>query len=238
MKKTKQTEQAVREQAAKKTSSVYQAKWAEWARQCDWRTPADYPKPGAVSWDRWAWEFLRRNASFVSELNAMNRADKRGEAAQSPRDVAMRAIKKKWKIDMFYLAEWVEGEPDKFDAPVKFKTGMADSIFMTHSIPGNEGDFHIVKQNDNEFLYRVNLNWPIEPQVRAIKRHALINQDSREQGGCLEQIKVKRQHVKKFPFYLRCFDAIEAGEKSKDVADCLAKEYTGGISEKRRRKRL
>lgn len=227
--------------ASTKALSVCQTKWAEWARQSDWGKPEHYPNPGAVSWDRWAWEFLRRNPEFAAEFLALVKTDDSGEfkPGRKPSDIARYALQDKWKIDMFYISPWVENDPAKFGAPCRFKTGLADHpistckftqedgrFYVDHSSK-SEDEFYIVKRSQNEFLYRVNVGWPIEPQMQAIKRHALANQDCWKQNDRPEPIKQKRHHDKKFPFYLRAYDAITDGLSSKDVADVLAIEKVG-----------
>lgn len=224
-----------------KANSAYQLKWDEWTRLCNWRKPEHYP-PGTVSGDRWAWEFLRRNQEFAAEFLALLEIDDSGEfkPGRKPSDIARYALQDKWNIDTLYIPAWIESDPLKYDAPIRFKTGLADHPYSTCKFTREDGrfyvdhssksedEFYIVKKrNQNEFLYRVNVGWPIEPQMQAIKCHALANQDCWEQNNRPEPIKQKRHHHKKFPFYLRAYDAITAGVAAKEVADALAMEKIG-----------
>ena len=205
-------------------------KIAEWFRDADWRNPEHYPSPKTASFDRWAWEFLRRNEDFKKGFADIIEIKKRNPwgAGSCPLDHPARIAQKKlcteWGIKMFYPNTWIADAPDKHDSPCRFKTSGADSVWAPYHFDGNEQRFYIVPYVSHEFLYPVNLNWPIEPQIQAIKRNALTNQKSRAANNLPKPTQQVRHHVKNFPTYLRAFDAFKACATAHEIADVFSEE--------------
>jgi hypothetical protein len=194
----------------------------EWHRAADWKNPAHYPSPETASFDRWAWEFLRRNDEFnrdtadFSKITEENPWCENSAPLDHPGYLAGRTYCAKWGIDI-HPHEWIAEKPDYYDSPCSFTTSYAEPIWGTYRFKGDERDYHVVPHAEHENLYRVNLNWPIEPQIQAIKRSALLNQSQ-------DSIKQIRHHVKKFPVYLRAYDAFQASASAQEIAEVFKQE--------------
>jgi hypothetical protein len=208
-------------------------KHAEWYRHCNWTKPEEYPSPKTASLDRWAWEFLRRNKQFESDLASLSamakkhpwRQGKGYELGKHPLNILHNKINERWQIDIWYLNQWIDEAPGDYDAPCSFATGKADHVWNAYKFPEHpDTRFHVVEEKDGAFLYRINLHWPISPQVAAIKRHAVANQQCWKQNHRPKPITSKKMHVKKFPYYLRVFDAVSDGEKVSKIANVFSME--------------
>jgi len=123
----------------------------------------------------------------------------------------------------------VEEKPGDYDAPCLFDSGVADNLMATYRFNDSpERAYHIAEHKPSEFLYRINLNWPIAPQMEIIKRHAQANQSMWEANGRPKPQINKRLHIAKFPAYLRAFDANKSGALIKDIADVWSAEKLEG----------
>lgn len=201
-------------------------KLRDWHSIPKWLEREKYPLPG-VSMDRWAWEFLKRNAEFRREVEAIKlipRGPEKELPPEHPIRNAWRKIQEKWGIDFFYLNDWVAENPDDFDAPCRFETGGVDYVHSFRLKIDPSRDYHIVASDKEHMVLRFNLSWPIAPQVAAAARHLNTNQDCWESNGRPKPIKSVRAHAKKFPMYLRVFDARNEKIKVRDIADQFSKE--------------
>ena len=199
-------------------SKTVRQKLEEWYRDANWTNPEHYPALNA-SYDRWAWEFLRRNDEFKKEFAGVH------ESSAKEKKRVQKKLCERWGIALVYLHGWIEENPGKYDSPCLFQTSIADCIIATYHLnKDDEREFHIVPHVENEFLYRVNLMWPIEPQIQAIKRHSIANQKMREQNNRAKPVTQVRRHVNKFPAYLRAFDAFKAGANAEQIASQFSKE--------------
>lgn len=210
--------------------ATIQSKLEEWYRVADWKNPKHYPSPKNASNNRWAWEFLRRNSEFINDTAEINKIlsvhpwPKKGGALDHPAREAHRKLCEKWHIDIVFLHEWIANAPEKFDSPCRLKTSSVRNIWSTYRFPNDEREFHIIPKGDSQFLYPVNINWPIEPQIQMIKLHALANQNMWESNKRPKPMKQVRHHVNKFPFYLRVYDAFGSNVTAQEIAEYLNEE--------------
>lgn len=182
----------------------------------DWKKETDYPLASDTSLDRWAWEFLRRNANFKME---MQRAVQEQAAARKAGtlDIAWNrqpvgGVLKRWGIAFPFLPEWIESMG--LDSPVRFESFPRDL-----DLAAIEGwHFKIALHRHTTRCLEFDLTAPITPQLEKASRMLLASQASPH----LQELGVKvrnNEATKMFPYYLRLLDATDAGATRKEIAD-------------------
>jgi hypothetical protein len=139
------------------------------------------------------------------------------------------SVSEKWGIEYFHSPQDIEAHRE-IDCPCVFKRGDTYVAKNTYYFVNDDDkiEYYIEPSRQQEFLYRINIDWPIESQIDAIKRHALNEQKLLNESEDLKPVTQVRLHIKKFPLYLRVFDAFESGASAREIADVIS----NGIDEK------
>lgn len=160
----------------------------------DWRRVADYPE--RISLQRWAWEFLRRNADYQADFAAMGlRRDEEGQDDDGDDAVFQRvhALAVKWGLDVV--------APDPADAcpRLRWRTSGATvrqvargSASVTSTTPTIEFD----------------LSRPLAPQFESARRILQSRQKRMIREGLVPRPQVERAWCTKYRTYLRVLDAL------------------------------
>ena len=186
----------------------------------DWKKASDYPDEAeskSISPDRWAWEFLRRNKKFQAELEKAKKrqATYLKENAENPigwSKTPVGLIFCKWGVEHPNITAWIDARA--VDTPVAFEKYPK---FLRFSAI-NGVDVSVARHDSTKLCLQFDLSSPIEPQIQRAKATLMSNQKAIESTLTRRR---NNERFERFPCYLRILDAIDAGAKNKEIADCL-----------------
>lgn len=186
----------------------------------DWKIASDYPdekRSRLISPDRWAWEFLKRNKKFRSDIEEAKKTQGSYLEAHSDECIGWSntptgQVLRKWGIDRPNITAWIDARV--VDAPVVFEK--YPQVLRFASIQGV--DVHAAKADSSKICLQFDLSSPIEPQIQRAKSILLSNQKAKENNLTRRR---NNEQFDRFPCYLRILDAVDAGAKNKEIADCL-----------------
>jgi hypothetical protein len=185
----------------------------------DWRRASDYPDPSSASINRWAWEFLRRNAEFEAEYGEAWRETMRlkreGCLPAAWDDWPIGPVYHKWGLELVH-PEWVES--GLYDAP--FKIAVPSLITAPATINLEKA------RHPNVAVWAFDLSRPIGPQISRARRVLKANQDIWHRNGRERPVARSNHQLRMFPFYLRAFDGRQATPRPTydEIADSLGAE--------------
>ncbi len=190
------------------------------SKALDWKKASDYPDEAEsklISPDRWAWEFLRRNKKFKAELEKAKKSQPSylKENAESPigwSNTPVGLVLCEWGVEHPNLTEWIDARA--VDTPVAFVKYPQFLRFGTI----NGVDVDIARHESTKLCLQFDLSSPIEPQIQRAKATLMSNQKAKESTLTRRR---NNERFERFPCYLRILDAIDAGAKNKEIADCL-----------------
>lgn len=188
----------------------------------DWRTAEDYSFTKDLPPWRWAWEFLRRNPEYQQDFrDAIHRLNAReGEYAAEaelldrtgysiPEGERVKSVpsiqsREKWLL-WFYL------NPE-LDVPRVSPFTEFGSLYLWV-----EGQRPL---QDSEVLVRVDLRFPIQPQLVLARDQLASRQRNQTRRGDYRR-RVPRNQPKKWQLYLRLLDARAVKAPYKEIAAVL-----------------
>lgn len=200
----------------------------------DWRNPDDYPDPSSTSLLQWAWEFFRRNPDYhrdYAEFKALARetqitgiytdgtisrfclctptampgeteADffrRGGREIKAPRGY----FRERYRL---LMSLGLPNPHESLSPPGVFDTQAIRLVKFEHVI---DPDWHrgLLPKRPGELAVIIDFDLPLEAQFERIKDF-----------GPKSTFK-RRNHVAKFPFYLRAYDAKVLGCTAEEIAD-------------------
>ena len=185
----------------------------------DWRDPSAYPDARQLWPDLWAWEFVRRNPRYRQLWKSCIRpfVDSSGHYdSDSAMDTRRRRHPRFARDPCMTIAKrfgLCHALPPEASAP----TGIILSGNFARSAPERwvplpSGGVRIEltgKLRHNEACYVLQLDAPIDPQLRMIGIFAKAASRQLARKGKITPLQ-SRAHIPKFPLYLRTLDAVEA----------------------------
>lgn len=208
----------------------------------DWRNKNDYPPIDGTSLDRWAFEFLMRNQSFVSEFIVAENTKYSESPLMGWNKTPVGKVLKKYGVRIPILPEWREktggDSPFVFEAhPIsmfshKCEIEEAGSIFTEGAIGRS---YYIRECFPNTQLLEFDLSQPINPQIERAKKMLDTNQKQfvgDQEADKNSRIKIIKKNIfRLFPFYLRVLDADAAGAVDKDICNVLSDDHFKGVDQ-------
>lgn len=187
-----------------------------------WKNPDEYPLPETTSLDRWAWEFLSRNAEFNEVLARAREETKRLTASGEKLSIfwsqtPVGKVLQEWGIATPYLPEW------QMDAPVSFKR--FPRVAPVVGINGR--DYQVTALADDRIMLVFDLSAPLPPQIERAKK--MLEHSQRKLKG-KKKIEL-RNSVRLFPIYLRVLDATSVSASLEDMMEQFDSEGNGYCSE-------
>lgn len=211
-----------------------------WEQKQNWQTGENYSDPSRASKHRWAWEFLNRNKEFHKDYEENLRPlQLEGERHlgnnKATRDYEFRfsraehAFFDRWGIERFSHSALFRdmNDPHAPDTPIQFRAGAVNSPRRTYLKPefsgsGEEEPVYLFKAIDGEIPIVFNMTWPLEPQMARAKRWLSLNRENFTSHLEVKPAKTVRMHVKKYPIYLRVWDARAEGVSYEKIARKLS----------------
>lgn len=198
----------------------------------NWKNPEHYPTQHElreISLDRWAWEFLRRNAEFWKEFTEADKKAKEDaakDAGNQQRPIGWSEqpagkVLAKWGVAWPVLPQWRKGNLDRW------------VVFHKHPIHARsvkiEGRWYRVLP-DSEFreVLEFDLTAPIAPQLKRAK--AILDASKEMHKGKIPC--ESRKQIELYPLYLRVLDAKAAKATAAKMAEVFSSERAAGVSEK------
>ncbi len=188
----------------------------------NWRDPEDYCfTEGLPPW-RWAWEFLRRNPDYQVDFHdAIRRLNAReGEYAAEAEILDATGYSKP-------EGEWVDSVPSKQS---REKWLLWYYLNPELDVPGISpflefGRLYVWEQRlrplqDYEVLVRVDLRFPIQPQL-ALARGPLARRQRNQAGRGDFRRRAPRNQPKQWRLYLRLLDARAVDTTYEEIAEVL-----------------
>ncbi len=205
-------------------------KMPEWLP--DWRNETEYAIPENVKvHSYWAWEFLRRNPEYQKEWLLLLRAGKRWKMKyqspyleQSDREIMQSAFHgglnmKPGKLNQFQIKFGLHNaEPPCVETYTpRF---VHEQVLM--EARSRNGKVHVadIELLPEEIAVRVNLLWPLEPQLEALREKVAVVMDSKNMPQ-----PTKRDFSIKYPIYLRVLDAQLCGASMREMAQVIYPKY-------------
>jgi len=186
----------------------------------DWKKAEDYNFSAKTSLDRWAQEFLQRNATFIEEYVAARREQRERVLPHDDFPVGWSQtpcgkVLVKWGASPSFGSSFLDFE--KFPRRVPgYKTKTA-----------GEGYFRIAPELPDREVFEFDLSAPINPQIARAK-YFLIAKQKQEKDG---KLVVRKAIVSLYPWYLRTLDAMAAKVSSARMIEVFSKEYPEAIAE-------
>jgi hypothetical protein len=196
----------------------------------DWQDPSQYeiPDKEPFCWDRWAWEFLRRNAKFQDEVNQciaeclpMNAKPVRW------RDHPVSQVFLAWGVDYSVWGHECWGLVHEIDDPEKRPSLTIDRSrfppFLFCKWP--RFPFSSQEQSDDKTSSLVFLlTEPLGPQLERAKRLLELERDVRVEACGLHIRKRNNEQKSMFSTYLRVLDARSESVSRYDLAEALSSD--------------
>lgn len=201
------------------TEEEFREKLRAWYKQADWKNRQDYPDDTA-SPNRWAWEFLRRNADFAAEhMDLLHQSSMQDPAAlkdyRSEWRKKWKSHLRRWGISSFRAKDWGSAMPDS-DSPCVFCDGAPDMPAQSVQFKGDDKTYLIAEEKPNTVLIRFDYTKPIGAQIKLAERHLNLNFRGEKEKAV--------QHAGMFSLYLRTFDARVEGTSWEVAADLFQEE--------------
>ena len=226
----------------------------------DWRNEADYAylqeppgtdaaeNPTGMTSERWAWEFLRRNADYQREweqLLASGAADEiirqeEGFTRDHPhlyiysQPYSQPPLEsQKWGLVVYCNPKTPQPRslcfPRSFGriisgAQLKYlqrKSGTPDRAVTRHDLRRQSYPLWLEQEQAAAIF---DLSQPLNPQLKAVGASLRRYQKSYREKGEIAY-KVPRRHVENWARYLRALDAQDAGASRDDIAEVLLPQY-------------
>lgn len=197
----------------------------------DWKKADDYKFAANTSLDRWAAEFLWRNAMFQKEIEAALDVP---DVQPSPIGWKSKLLGKvfvKWGASPM-LHEWVEkGLCDSHMVFEKhpryvpsYKVTTAGGLFTEMALGLR---YWVAPKSSGKAVLEFDLRAPINPQIERAKAMLTACQKQDNNGKAV----VKKAIVSLYPWYLRTLDAGKAGAEFSEMIEAFSSQYSDAISD-------
>ncbi|MBX9671311.1 MAG: hypothetical protein K2X93_27225 [Candidatus Obscuribacterales bacterium] len=217
--------------------------WNSW-RPADWTRSDDYPNAEAnLGPERWAWEFLRRNADYQNDCKKafLTVSDKQKEVAlrigiifDTDVDEDLRSKLQnyglEWFIMPFHNETSIAFTKRNIVSVQRFRGEEQRAIGSTDGVTVNCNFIPLYPKSDNELVFKVYLDRDIDQQLHELRHTIHRAKDLLPATVTQRSIRVEG---KKFPTYLQLLDAFWSGEtKIPQIARKLAQTLDPTMSDR------
>lgn len=194
----------------------------------DWRDPSAYPAPKSrPSGVNWAWEFLRRNPKYLSDLKRLKeQQNKVEELWRNTLKAGISGIRKRRPDTWPPSLRTAESEVTRLIEAMRAEYGLCDGpmpLCPSESIISTELVFEVHsmlfylshdKLKRHERAVKIDLTLPLDPQLQQAKKILMFEKKSLDIGDV-------RQQERLFPEYLRLLDAEKAGATQDEMSKVI-----------------
>ncbi len=188
----------------------------------DWRDESEYPNIKKATSKEWAWEFLRRNPEYQKQWDkeiAPYFDSVTCSLSSSANKNLVDDIKKKFGISKNTPPDYRQSNSE-----ISFISNVLTFVLHSFYPLESEPTKHSIDSKLGEIVTKINLRYPVKPQVDVIASFARSHQKLLLDHYIIENPN-KRKTLTKYNEYLRILDAKSRGIKDFDIAKVLYPKF-------------